>query len=167
MNYQLTPKMRTQTRNQNAILYYLLKMLAIGLLVIVPLSTSLADEKIHRIVMQISSGDPARMNLILNNASNINKYYLDKGEEAKIEIVAYGPGLTMLRGDKSPVKKRVKTIAQNFENVSFKACNNTLQKLIKKEKKKDIPLLPEAKIVPSGVIHLIQRQEEGWTYIKP
>lgn len=126
-----------------------------------------AEENVHKILLQISTNDAARMNLILNNASNINKYYLDKGEEAQIEIVAYGPGLTMLRGDKSPVKKRIKTIAQNYENVSFKACNNTLHKAMKKEKKKHIPLVPEAKIVPSGVIHLIQRQEQGWHYIKP
>ena len=41
---------------------------------------------------------------MLNNASNINKYYQDKGEEVEIEIVAYGPGLTMLVPGKSPVE---------------------------------------------------------------
>jgi len=149
--------------------------LAIGILVSITLllssfvlcSSAFAEEKIHKVVFQISSNDKARMNLLLNNASNVNQYYLDKGEEVQIEIVAYGPGLTMLRGDKSPVKKRIKSIAQNYENVSFKACNNTLQKALKKEKKKHIPLVPEAKIVPSGVIYLIQRQEEGWKYVKP
>jgi len=133
-----------------------------------PLNSSAAEEhSAHKVVLQISSNDKEKMNLILNNASNINKYYLDKGEEVQIEIVAYGPGLDMLRNDKSAVKDRIKSIAQNFESVSFKACDNTLQKALKNEKKKSIPLVPEAKIVPSGVIHIIQRQEEGWHYVKP
>jgi len=142
-------------------------ILIVATITFAPFSLTLAKDAIHKIVLQISSNDKATMNLVLNNASNMNKYYLDKGEEAIIEIVAYGPGLTMLRGDKSPVAKRVKSIGQNCEKVSFKACNNTIQKLMKKEKKKQIPLVPEASIVPSGAIHLIQRQEEGWIYMKP
>jgi len=133
-----------------------------------PISTLFAGEQgIHKVLLQISSNNAETMNLVLNNASNINKYYQEKGEEVQIEIVAFGPGLNMLREDKSPVTKRIRSIAQNFESVSFKACNNTLQKALIKEKKKTIPLLPEAKIVDSGVIHLIQRQEEGWKYVKP
>ncbi|MCB1774763.1 MAG: DsrE family protein [Gammaproteobacteria bacterium] len=121
---------------------------------------------IHRIVLHLDEADPARQELVLNNASNINKFYQDKGEEVEIEIVAYGPGLTMLVPGKSTVADRVTSISQNFDNVQFKACSNTLTKMSQKAGK-DVKLMPQAKMVPSGVVHLVQRQEEGWSYIRP
>ena len=121
---------------------------------------------VHRIVFHVDENDPKRMNLVLNNASNLNKYYQDKGEEAQIEIVAYGPGLMMLHAKKSPVKDRIASIAQNYDNVGFRACANTMAKM-KRKTGKEVPLLPQAKLVPSGVVHLVQRQEECWSYIRP
>ncbi len=120
----------------------------------------------HRIVMHLDENDPKRMNLVLNNAANVNKYYQDKGEEVTVEIVTYGPGLHMLRADTSPVTKRIVSFEQNFDNISFKACGNTYRKMSKKAGK-DIPLLPQADRVSSGVVHLVARQEAGWSYIRP
>lgn len=130
------------------------------------LAQSAFADDIHRIVLHLDEADPARQNLVLNNASNVNRYYQDKGEEAEIEIVAYGPGLTMLVPGRSPVADRVKSISQNFDNVSFKACANTHRKMSIKAGK-DIVLMPQAEMVPSGVIHLVERQEQGWSYIRP
>ena len=124
-----------------------------------------ADD-VHRVVFHVDEADAARQNLVLNNASNVNKYYLDKGEEVEIEIVAYGPGLTMLVPGKSPVADRVEQISQNYDNVSFKACSNTHAKMSKKAGKQ-VPLMSQAAMVPSGVIHLVERQEQGWSYIRP
>ena len=120
-----------------------------------PLHASAAEDNVHKIVFHIDDSDPERMNLVLNNV-----------EPAQIEIVAYGPGLTMLVEAKSPVKDRVKSIADSFDNVEFKACANTLKAMTKKAGK-EIKLLPQAKMVDSGVIHLVERQEEGWSYIRP
>ena len=120
---------------------------------------------VHRIVLHVDEADPARQELVLNNASNINKHYQDKGEEVQIEIVAYGPGLKMLL-PQSEAAGRIKSIAQNYENVSFRACSNTLKKMEQKAGK-SIALVPEAKMVPSGVVHLVERQEAGWSYIRP
>ena len=125
-----------------------------------------ADDDVRQILLHLDEADPARQNLVLNNASNINRYYQDQGQEVEIEIVTYGPGLTMLVPGKSPVAERVKSISQNFDNVSFRACANTHTKMSKKAGK-DIQLMPQAEMVPSGVVHLIERQEEGWIYIRP
>ena len=67
-------------------------------------SPGLAAEKAasHRIVIQVSQNDPERMNLALNNTENAIKYYSGKSESIEVEIVAYGPGLNMLREDTSP-----------------------------------------------------------------
>lgn len=123
-------------------------------------------ETIHRVVLHLDDNDPQRMNLVLNNATNINNFYQEKGEEVEVEIVTYGPGLHMLRADTSPVSQRVTSFEQNYTNITFRACSNTLTKMTNKEGKA-IALLSQAKLVPSGIIHLIQRQEEGWIYVRP
>jgi len=133
---------------------------------LLPLGQALAGEKVHNVVLQVNDNDPARMNLVLNNAANLNAYYQDKGEPIEIEIVAYGPGLMMLRADKSPVKERVLSFSDNFDNVTFNACGNTHAKMSKKAGK-EIELVSNAVMVPAGVVHIMERQEEGWSYVKP
>jgi len=127
---------------------------------------TVATEKSHKLVIHVDENDAQRMNLALNNAKNVTKYYRAKGEEVEIEVVAYGPGLHMLRADTSPVKTRIVTFAATYENVSFRSCGNTLNAMTKKEGKEP-PLLDIAEGVPSGVVHLMERQEEGWSYIRP
>jgi uncharacterized protein len=120
----------------------------------------------HRLVLQVASNEPGIMNLALNNATNVAEHYRASGEKIAIEIVVYGPGLHMLRDDTSPVKSRISSLSQSSPNISFMACNNTQQNMQKQEGK-DIPLVPEAKIVKSGVVHVMELQEQGWTYVRP
>ncbi len=61
----------------------------------------------HKLALQISDNDPAKMNAVLNVAANVSKYYSDKGDEVDIQIVAFNAGLHMLRDDTSPVKPRL------------------------------------------------------------
>ena len=76
-----------------------------------------AAEK-HKLALQISDNDPAKMNAVLNVAANVSKYYSDKGEEVDIQIVAFNAGLHMLREDTSPVKPRLTVLqARHAERV--------------------------------------------------
>jgi uncharacterized protein len=125
-----------------------------------------ADKKQHHLILQVNTNDPAMMNLALNNATNVAQYYKDLGEKVAIEVVTFGPGLHMLRDDTSPVKARIKAIAESTPAISFKACGNTQENMHKAENK-DIPLIPEAQVVKSGVVRVMELQEQGWTYVKP
>lgn len=122
--------------------------------------------KAHRLVLQVNTNDPAMMNLALNNATNVEQYYKERGEKVEIEIVTFGPGLNMLRADTSPVKDRIKAIAEKSPSISFKACGNTQENMHKAENK-EIPLLTQASVVKSGVVRVIELQEQGWTYVRP
>jgi intracellular sulfur oxidation DsrE/DsrF family protein len=62
----------------------------------------------------VNTNDPAMMELALNNATNVEQYYRDLGEKVEIEIVTFGAGLHMLRSDTSPVKDRIKAIAEKM-----------------------------------------------------
>src|SRR5712672_885842 len=119
-------------------------------------------ENPHRLILQVNTNEPAMMNLALNNATNVEQYYKNLGEKATIEVVTFGPGLHMLRDDTSPVKARIRTIAEGNPAISFKACGNT-QENMQKAENKDIALIPEATVVRSGVVRVMELQEQGWT----
>jgi intracellular sulfur oxidation DsrE/DsrF family protein len=131
-----------------------------------PAATHSTSTKTHRVVIQVTQNDPAVMNTALNNAENLVNYYKDKGEKIVIEFVAYGPGLSMMRSDTSPVKERLTAMAANMKNVTFTGCGNTLANQSKQEKK-EISLVPEVQIVPTGIAHIVELEEQGWTYVRP
>jgi len=120
----------------------------------------------HKLALQISDNDPAKMNAVLNVAANVSKYYSDKGDEVEIQIVAFNAGLHMLRSDTSPVKPRLTSFKQGMPNVSFMACENTLESMAKSEGKEP-PLVENAERVKAGVVTLIELGEKGWTIVRP
>jgi len=126
----------------------------------------IAKKKQHHLILQVNTNDAAMMNLALNNATNVSQYYSDLGEDVEIEIVAYGPGLHMLRDDTSPVKARIKSISESTPAISFKACGNTRENMSRMENK-EIALISEAAVVKSGVVRVMELQEQGWAYVKP
>jgi len=133
------------------------------------LSGAAAEEsKLHRVVIQIDQNDPDVMNMVLNNAKNVIEYYRSKSEDAQVEIVAYGPGLHMLRDDTSPVKERIKQMTEKDfpSKLAFAACNNTKQGMEKREGHA-ITIIPQATIVPAGVVRIMQLEEQGYSYVKP
>jgi len=140
-----------------------------ALLFIPPAATQIREVsagKGHRLVLQVNTDEPAMMNLALNNAANVEQYYRDLGEKVEIEIVAFGPGLHMLRDDTSPVKARIKALADKSPSISFKACGNTQENMSKAENKK-IALVAQASVVKSGVVRVMELQEQGWAYVRP
>ena len=127
-----------------------------------------ADGKPHRVAIQVDQNDPQVMNLALNNATNVIEYYRARNEDVDVDVVTYGPGLHMLRADTSPVQDRIKRLKDMAfpGKIQFSACNNTKQGMEKTEGHA-IPILPDASIVPSGVVRLIELQEQGWSYVRP
>jgi uncharacterized protein len=131
-----------------------------------PSETRATPKKAHRVVIQVTQNDPAIMNMALNNAENLATFYKDKGEKIDIEFVAYGAGLHMVRSDTSPVKERLAKISGQMKNVTFTGCGNTLANQSKQESK-DITLVPEARLVPTGIGRIVELEEQGWTYVRP
>lgn len=111
----------------------------------------------NRALFQVTDNDPARWNLILNNMSALRE---DVGSEgAEIELVAYGPGLNMLKAD-SPVKQRIAEALKS--GVKINACQNTMRGM----NLTPADILPEIGYVPSGVVEVMRKQQQGWAYIR-
>jgi uncharacterized protein len=114
--------------------------------------------KRNKVVIQVSDDDAARWNLALNNARNLQE---DVGAaNVDIEIVAYGPGIGMLKLE-SPSGARIAEAMK--AGVKVIACENTMrgQKLSRDD------MLGGISYVPAGVTEIMQKQMEGWAYLRP
>ena len=110
----------------------------------------------HRIVMQLTSGDT----LVHKNLMKQFRNMKEASPTLQLEVVCHGPGMDMLMGDRSVVREKVTEFAG--KGIVFLACENTIA-----ERKLDrSKVLPEAGYVKAGIIHIVERQEVGWSYIK-
>ncbi len=137
-----------------------LALLALALVVAGPVGCAEAQPipQRNRVVIQVSDADPAKWNLALNNARNLQT---DLGaNNVQIEIVAYGPGIGMLKLD-SPVANRIGEAKD--AGVSVLACENTM----KAQKLARADMLDTVSYVDAGVVEIMQRQQEGWAYLRP
>ena len=133
----------------------LVVLLAIG---VAPAQAQQPSASKSRVVIQVSDGDAAKWNLALNNARNLQT---DLGAgNVDIEIVAYGPGIGMLKADSAVGARVGEALASGVKVV---ACDNTMrgQKLTKPD------MLPDVGYVAAGVVEIMQKQQQGWAYIRP
>ncbi|WFU18474.1 DsrE family protein [Bradyrhizobium sp. CB3481] len=130
------------------------------------IANTAVQSQLHKLAVQVNVNDPAVMNLALNNVSNAARHYSGLGQKVEIEVVAFGPGLHMLRDDTSPVKARIKSMSESMPGLTFSACGNTRENMTRVEDK-EVPLVSQAKVTESGVVRLMELQEQGWTYLRP
>src|SRR5262245_35152868 len=118
----------------------------------------LAQQGKQKLVIQVSDNDPAKWSLALNNARNVQQ---DLGKDnVQIEIVAYGPGLGMLKAD-SKVGDRLAGALDS--SIGLIACENTMTNT----KVSRSQMYDGIAYVKAGVTHIMKRQQEGWAYIRP
>ena len=114
------------------------------------------SNKVHKIVFQLASDDSLVHKGLMKQLNNV----LTAAPDAKIEVVCHGPGIYMLIKDKTTVHDKIQEM--KTRGIVFAACENTLKdRNISKDK-----VIAEAVIVPSALIEIITKQEQGWSYIK-
>jgi intracellular sulfur oxidation DsrE/DsrF family protein len=112
----------------------------------------------YQVVFQISESNTKNWNLLLNNVRNTQTGL--SGYPLALEIVAYGPGIDMIRLD-SKVAARVQEAIKS--GVRVKVCETTMKlKHLTREH-----MIPNMEYVPSGIVEIIVRQREGYSYIRP
>lgn len=110
----------------------------------------------HRIIMQLSSGDTLVHRNLMKQLRNMK----EAAPTMELEIVCHGPGMDLLMSDRSIVAGKVKEFAG--QGIVFTACENTIRERNLDRSK----VLPQAGYVKAGIIRIVERQEEGWSYIK-
>lgn len=110
----------------------------------------------HKIVFQLTSGDTNVHKMLVRQLGNV----LTAAPNSKIEVVCHGPGITMLTTKQTIVHTKVSEL--KGKGIDFVVCENTLKE--KKVTKEEI--IPEAAFVKAGIIEIVKKQEEGWSYIR-
>jgi intracellular sulfur oxidation DsrE/DsrF family protein len=120
-------------------------------------AASAATGKSHKIVFAVTSGDEADWNLSLGNIRNLLAGL--KPDPVEVEVVAFGGGIVLVKSDSSVAADIAKLQA---DGVKFVACQNSMR--ARHLELKD--LLPGVTPVPSGIVEVVTKQEQGWVYIK-
>ena len=116
-----------------------------------------AQGKQHKVVFDITTSDTAEQRGMLRQINNVMK----DAAGSKVEVVCHGPAIFMLVKDKTVLSPLMEDL-KNKQGVSFAACANSM----KKNNIESSQLVPIANIVPNGVMEVVAKQEDGWSYIK-
>ena len=120
-------------------------------------SNALGQAKTHHVVFAVTSGEEEDWKLVMGNMRNLLKSFGDGPYE--VELVAFGPGL-MIVTNKSTVAADIKAL--QAQHVHFMACENSMRS----RNVAVADLLPDVQPVPSGIVEVVTKQEQGWVYIK-
>ncbi|MDO9116805.1 MAG: DsrE family protein [Nitrospira sp.] len=117
-------------------------------------------DQTHRVVMHLNSGDEKVQRGALNN---IRHLYQEVGREhLQLELVVHGAGLTLLAKGATAFRQDLADLKAEY-GVRYTACSNTMKamKLVRED------LIPEVGDTVPAMVRLMERQEQGWAYIKP
>jgi intracellular sulfur oxidation DsrE/DsrF family protein len=111
----------------------------------------------HKIVFQFTNAvDTLQQKAIINQLTNLTTHW----PKAKYEVVIHSMGLPFVMSGKSKQIQAIKVL--RAKGVRFLVCENTL----KSQKVSKDQLLSEVEYVPVGIAEIVEKQEQGWTYIK-
>jgi uncharacterized protein len=115
----------------------------------------------HRLVLQLSDNDPRKQGLVISVANNLLKFY--DPDKVAIEVVAFGPGIDLLRPDNANRKLVESLVAQG---VRVDVCLNTVD-TIERETGKRPDIIAAATPVQVGVGQILLLTENGYTLVRP
>ena len=115
----------------------------------------------HKVVLQLSDNDVRKQNLVISVANNLLKFY--DPDKVAIEVVAFGPGIELLRSE-SPARKQIESLIA--QGVRFDVCLNTVD-TIERETGRRPEIIPAATPVQVGVGQILFLTENGYTLVRP
>ena len=118
-----------------------------------------------RLMLHVSTADPRRLNIVLNEAESLLAKYAKSPRKLNLEILTNQEGLALVNNNGKAYSNRLHDLQQKYENLAVMVCGETLKK-IQQTQDKELKLLPNTKIVPSAINEIVNRQQNGWSYIR-
>jgi len=114
----------------------------------------------HRVVIHVNSGDEKAQRGVLNNVRHL---YQELGRDRlTLEVVAHGAGLSLLTKHRTAFGPDLAKLKADY-GVRYTACSNTMNAM--QLTRGD--LIDEVGDTVPAMVRLMERQEQGWVYIKP
>lgn len=124
-----------------------------------------AAEETWRVLLHLTTDNPTRLQVVLDEAEALLEQRSRNNQPVQMQILANGKGLNLLRADTSAYSQRIKAMQERYKNLVFVACGTAIRRL-QEEKKLNVQLLPDIDVAPSALGEVMQKQSQGWTYIK-
>lgn len=118
----------------------------------------------QNVVLHITTSDANKLRYALDEVETLLSSYRLRGIPIKLEVVANGEGIALLRSDVSPYPQRTQELIRKYDNLAVLGCANTLRWL--QDQGIDTHLLPEVGTTKSGLERVVDRLQEGWLYVK-
>ena len=128
-------------------------------------SASAIQQAQTRVLIHLTSADPEAALNTLQSLQQLLEQYRHNQQQVMVEVVANGDAVRLLSSSSPAIAVRIAELSSEFDNLSFAACKNSIDQM-KVTRGLIIELLPQVKLIDSGVVQVIQRQRDGWTYIR-
>jgi len=119
----------------------------------------------NKVLIHIAHDDQDRLAQALDEIDGLMRYYRESRQSAHVEVVINGRGMELVRVDTSVHAARIARLQKEYDNLTFAACQNTIDRL-KREQGISVRLLPGVVITDSGMAEIMRRQHQGWTYLQ-
>lgn len=117
-----------------------------------------------RIMLHVTTDDRFKLATVLDEAEQLLASHSRENQPVQVAILANGDGLNLLRADESPFAERIQALKARYDNLSLLACGKALQRISEHQGHLP-PLLPRTEVVPSALSEIINRRQDGWSYI--
>ncbi len=118
-----------------------------------------------KIVVHLSEDGSEHVRQVLDDVEGLLRLYRANQQQARVEVVMNGDGLSLVRADTTTAAERVRRMQKDYDNLTFVACQNAIDRL-KRDKGIIAQLLPGVVVTDSGMAQLMRRQHQGWAYIQ-
>jgi intracellular sulfur oxidation DsrE/DsrF family protein len=123
------------------------------------------DNAQTRVLVHLARDDATHLRQALDDIEGLLKYYRETRQNARVEVVVNGGGLELVRTDTSAFAGRIQRLQREYNNLTFAACQNTIDRLAD-ELGTSVQLLPGVITIDSGMAEIMRRQSQGWTYLQ-
>ena len=124
-----------------------------------------AEHAQTKVLVHLTSDDiDAGLNT-LDNIQQMLQQYASNRQSVIVEVIANGNGIRLLSNANRQVAARIAELSEKYDNLSFAACKNTINQM-RISKGLHIELIPQVKLIDSGIVNVIKRQKQGWNYIR-
>ena len=135
-----------------------------------PVAPAVAQKEIPdsaqtRVLIHLARDDTAQLRQALDDIEDLLKHYRETRQKARVEVVVNGGGLELVRADTSVFAGRIQRLQREYSNLTFAACQNTIDRLAE-DLGTSVQLLPGVITIDSGMAEIMRRQSQGWTYLQ-
>lgn len=128
-------------------------------------ATTLSEQSVTKVLVHLTSSDIESGLNTLNNLQLLLQEYQDKQQRVQVEVIANGKGIKFLDAGNKVVSQRIQQLTNLYHNLTIAACRYSIEQL-RISSGQNLQLIPQVKLIDSGVVEVIKRQNEGWTYIR-